>query len=179
MSVQTEIARLAGAKTSLKTAIENKGIVVADEDTLDAYPEYVNQIIGEPGEDGGYYQPAVDAAGNLTWAASKSGMPDIAAANIKGPQGPAGADGAPGAKGEDGDSGVYYGSTQPTDGSTVWLDPSGEADAISEATTTSISGLLKGDSGVIAPAVAGEDYVTPEAIGDINAVLDALNGEVV
>ena len=161
MSVQTEIARLAGAKTSLKTAIENKGIVVADEDTLDAYPEYVNQIIGEPGEDGGYYQPAVDAAGNLTWAASKSGMPDIAAANIKGPQGPAGADGAPGAKGEDGDSGVYYGSTQPTDGSTVWIDPSGEADAISEATTTSISGLLKGDSGVIAPAVAGTDYAAP------------------
>ena len=134
---------------------------------------------GTDGEDGGYYQPAVDAAGNLTWAASKEDMPDIAAANIKGPQGPAGADGAPGAKGEDGDSGVYYGSTQPTDGSTVWIDPSGEADAISEATTTSISGLLKGDSGVIAPAVAGEDYVTPEAIGDINAVLDALNGEVV
>ena len=97
-------------------------------------------------------------------------MPSESGANIRGPQGeqgpagPAGADGAdgaPGDKGDKGDSGVYYGSTQPTDNSRVWIDPSGEADTINEATTTSISGLLKGNSGVIAPAVAGEDYAAP------------------
>ena len=102
-------------------------------DTGETGPAGADGQPGEPGadgEDGGYYQPAVDASGNLTWAASKSGMPDIAVANIKGPQGPAGADGAPGPKGEDGDSGVYYGSTQPTDGSKVWIDPSGEADEV-------------------------------------------------
>lgn len=45
---------------------------------------------GEPGaagQDGGYYQPAMDGSGNLTWTASKSGMPAAAGANIRGPQG--------------------------------------------------------------------------------------------
>lgn len=45
---------------------------------------------GAPGEDGGYYTPAVDGEGNLSWAASKEGMPQIDGANIRGP---AGADG--------------------------------------------------------------------------------------
>lgn len=48
---------------------------------------------GAPGEDGGYYTPGVDSAGNLSWTASKGGMPAVAGANIRGP---AGADGAPG-----------------------------------------------------------------------------------
>ena len=42
---------------------------------------------GSAGEDGGYYTPAVDSDGNLTWTASKTGMPDVAGANIKGPAG--------------------------------------------------------------------------------------------
>ena len=52
---------------------------------------------GAPGADGGYYTPSVDVdTGALTWTASKSGMPDLPAANIKGPKGDTGADGAPG-----------------------------------------------------------------------------------
>lgn len=43
---------------------------------------------------------------------------------LQGPQGPAGADGAPGPQG---DSGVYFGSTEPTDDSLVWINPDGEA----------------------------------------------------
>lgn len=39
------------------------------------------------GEGGGYYIPSVDADGNLTWTASKVGMPEVAGANIKGPKG--------------------------------------------------------------------------------------------
>ena len=58
---------------------------------------------GVAGQDGGYYQPAVDSAGNLTWTASKSGMPGVAGANIRGP---AGADGAPGQDGADGAPGA-------------------------------------------------------------------------
>lgn len=42
---------------------------------------------GGIGEAGGYYTPAVDAAGNLTWTASKTGMPAVDGANIKGAQG--------------------------------------------------------------------------------------------
>ncbi len=63
---------------------------------------------GPAGADGGYYQPSVDTSGNLTWAASKEGMPTVAGANIRGPQGergPAGADGAPGPAGQDGAQG--------------------------------------------------------------------------
>lgn len=45
---------------------------------------------GAAGEDGGYYAPSVDSGGNLTWTASKSGMPQVSGANIKGPKGDAG-----------------------------------------------------------------------------------------
>ena len=42
---------------------------------------------GGSGEDGGYYSPSVDDAGNLSWTASKTDMPAVNGANIKGPQG--------------------------------------------------------------------------------------------
>ena len=62
-----------------------------------------NGADGADGENGGYYSPAVDASGNLTWTASKSGMPSVSGANIRGPQGN---DGAPGQKGDPGSAGV-------------------------------------------------------------------------
>lgn len=61
---------------------------------------------GPEGADGGYYTPSVDASGNLTWAASKAGMPAVSGTNIRGPQGPAGEDGAPGAQGPAGQDGA-------------------------------------------------------------------------
>ena len=85
-----------------------------------AYVGPVPAVSGSAGEDGGYYQPAVSEAGELTWTASKAGMPTVAGANIMGPtgpqgpkgetgdtgpQGPAGADGAPGAQGPRGEQG--------------------------------------------------------------------------
>ena len=85
-----------------------------------AYVGPVSAVSGSAGEDGGYYQPSVSEAGELTWTASKSGMPAVASANIMGPagpqgpkgdtgetgpQGPAGADGAPGAQGPQGEQG--------------------------------------------------------------------------
>ena len=63
-----------------------------------------NGILGESGGTGGYYTPAVDSDGNLTWTASKDGMPEVAVANIKGPKGdtgPAGSDGATPVRGLD------------------------------------------------------------------------------
>ena len=57
---------------------------------------------GTDGEDGGYYKPSLDSAGNLSWQASKPGMPDVPEANIRGPQGP---QGEPGADGKDGERG--------------------------------------------------------------------------
>lgn len=55
----------------------------------------------EPSEDGGYYAPSVDAAGNLTWTASKPDMPDIPGANIKGGKGDKGDPGDTPEKGVD------------------------------------------------------------------------------
>ena len=55
------------------------------------------QLQGAPGADGGYYTPSVDASGNLTWTASRSGMPGVTASNIRGPKGDDGQDGATGA----------------------------------------------------------------------------------
>ena len=45
---------------------------------------------GAAGEDGGYYAPSVDSGGNLTWTASKAGMPQVSGANIKGHKGDTG-----------------------------------------------------------------------------------------
>lgn len=45
---------------------------------------------GTDGADGGYYTPAVDASGNLTWTASQQGMTPVSSSNIKGPTGAAG-----------------------------------------------------------------------------------------
>ena len=52
---------------------------------------------GPAGEDGGYYAPSVDAGGNLSWTASRSGMPAAPGANIMGPPGADGAAGPAGA----------------------------------------------------------------------------------
>ena len=51
---------------------------------------------GTAGENGGYYSPTVDTSGNLTWAASKEGMPAVSGANIRGPQGEQGPQGPAG-----------------------------------------------------------------------------------
>ena len=69
---------------------------------------------GADGEDGGYYKPSLDSAGNLSWTPSKVGMPSVPEANIRGPEGPqgdtgpagpAGADGAQGPAGPQGETG--------------------------------------------------------------------------
>ena len=60
---------------------------------------------GGSGEAGGYYAPSVDAAGNLSWTASKTDMPAVDGANIKGPKGDTGATGPKGATGPAGADG--------------------------------------------------------------------------
>lgn len=61
---------------------------------------------GPAGADGGYYSPAVDSSGNLNWTPSKSGMPSVDGANIRGPQGPSGENGAQGPQGDQGPAGA-------------------------------------------------------------------------
>lgn len=61
---------------------------------------------GPSGENGGYYTPTVSDTGDLTWAASKAGMPSVAGANIKGPKGDQGDPGDTGPQGETGPAGA-------------------------------------------------------------------------
>lgn len=80
-----------------------RGIATPQADTDAATKEYVD---GHSGADGGYYQPSVDSAGNLSWTASKSGMPAVDSANIRGPQGPKGDTGDTGPQGPQGPAGI-------------------------------------------------------------------------
>ena len=69
-----------------------------EEQNIDAIEQILRSIVelenkvggggsGTSGEAGGYYVPAVDAGGNLSWTASKADMPAVDVANIKGLQG--------------------------------------------------------------------------------------------
>lgn len=80
-----------------------RGIAAPQANTDAATKEYVD---GHSGTDGGYYQPSVDGAGNLSWTASKSGMPAVDGANIRGPQGPKGDTGDIGPQGPQGPAGT-------------------------------------------------------------------------
>ncbi len=68
-------------------------------------PDFAEETITMTGtnvtgsENGGYYTPSVDSAGNLSWSASKTGMPAAAGANIRGPQGEKGDKGDPASAG--------------------------------------------------------------------------------
>lgn len=85
------------------------GQVLAKKSGTDYDTEWVDQTggggSGEPGEDGGYYQPSVDDEGNLSWTASKEGMPAVDSSNIMGPQGPQGLQGPTGQTGPQGPEG--------------------------------------------------------------------------
>lgn len=70
------------------------------------YPSY-------EGEDGGYYIPSVENH-ELTWVASKAGMPAVESSNVQG---------------ERGESGVYIGDNPPEDVN-VWVNPNEVPDLI-------------------------------------------------
>ena len=58
MAISDEIARLQQAKADLKTAIENKGVTVPSNATLDDYPDLVDSIVtggGSSSSDGWAY----------------------------------------------------------------------------------------------------------------------------
>lgn len=51
MSIATQIQRLQTAKADIKTAIQNKGVTVPSNATIDTYPTYVSQITSGGGVD--------------------------------------------------------------------------------------------------------------------------------
>lgn len=139
--------------------------------------DLTTRIQAVKGDDGGYYIPAVDAEGNLTWTASEMGMEAVASANIKGIPGNDGKDGAPGkdgkngADGKDGESGVYVGTTEPTDPEAlIWINPEGGANE-SLATKAYVDEAI---SNIEAPTPDLTGYATESYVND--AITEALNG---
>lgn len=119
---------------------------------------------GPAGENGGYYQPSLDTSGNLSWTASKEGMPDVSSVNIKGPkgdtgeQGPAGADGAPGEQGPAGQDGA-----QGPAGANATING---VNALTLNATKGITGSRSGSTYTISGAgSAATDYTTNRVRG--------------
>ena len=84
--------------TKVATGIVGIGLEATEEieeQNIDAIEQILRSIVelenkvdsGGSGGSGGYYAPSVDDDGNLTWTASKTDMPAVDGANIKGPQG--------------------------------------------------------------------------------------------
>ena len=140
---------------------------------------------GPAGENGGYYSPAVDISGNLTWSASKEGMPAVSGANIRGPQGeqgpqgPAGQDGAQGPAGQDGaqgpagEDGGYYTPSVSASGDLTWT---GSKAGMASVPSTNI----RGPQGIQGPA--GQDGAQGPAGADgvqgpagANATINGVN----
>ena len=106
--------------TKVATGIVGIGLEATEEieeQNIDAIEQILRSIVelenkvdsggsGGSGEAGGYYVPAVDAGGNLSWTASKADMPAVDGANIKGSRGETGAKGENGSKGDKGDKGA-------------------------------------------------------------------------
>lgn len=97
---------------------------------------------GATGPTGGFYQPQVDAAGNLTWQFNEGTAPTIPSVNIKGPKGDTGATGPTGDPGADGADGAT-GPVGPT-GATATIEigevstsePGSEAQITNSGTNT-------------------------------------------
>lgn len=124
-----------------------------------------------PGEPGGYYIPSVDDDGNLSWAASKEGMPEAAGANIKGPKGDTGEQGPQGAKGDTGAQGP-----QGLQGETGPAGPQGQKGDPGAQGPQGIRGEQgpKGDTGAAGyTPVRGVDYWTA---ADKQEIIDSLPG---
>lgn len=121
---------------------------------------------GESGEDGGYYTPSVSADGTLSWTASKSDMPTIASANIRGPKGDKGDTGSAGAAGSDGVGikSVTQTTTSSADGGSNVITVTKTDNTTSTFTVKNGSKGSKGDTGPTGPAgytpVKGTDYWT-------------------
>ena len=113
---------------------------------------------------------------------------------LQGIQGPKGADGLKGdtgeqgpvgEKGADGDSGVYVGSSTPTDPQkNVWIDPTGNPTTLNELgaalhvtgdTTTIFNGLIKGSGGKMSQALPGIDYQIPIVETIVTALASSWN----
>lgn len=137
---------------------------------------------GEAGTDGGYYTPSVDeGTGLLSWAPSKSDMPAVPSADIKGPKGD---DGYTPVKGKDYFDGANGTSVTVKSVSTSSADGGSNVVTFSDGKTLTIKNGSKGSPGTNGTTpVKGTDYWTTadrqSMVNDVVAALPKYNGEVV
>ena len=121
-------------------------------------------MIGEAGEDGGYYTPTVAADGTLSWVASKEDMPEVAAVNIKGVKGDKGEQGIQGPIGPQGPQGIQ--------GEMGLQGPQGEPGSAGLKGDTGPKGD-KGEPGADGyTPIRGTDYWTAADIAEIKGYVD-------
>lgn len=114
------------------------------------------------GDDGGFYTPAVDAEGNLTWTGSEEYMPIPEAANIRGPIG---------VPGEKGANGVYVGTEEPDDDEMlIWINPNGGGTAGDAIATKNYVDAAMAE---FTPDMSGY-YTAEEADAAIKEAVDAI-----
>lgn len=162
------------------------GQVLAKASSEDYDAEWVDAGGGGSGEDGGYYQPAVDASGYLTWTASKTGMPAVQGVNIKGPQGATGATGPQGPQGETGATGATGPQgPQGETGATGATGPQGEKGDKGDTGATGPQGPQgetgatgpqgpKGDTGATGPQGPAYTLTAQDKADIVDAVIAAL-----
>lgn len=135
------------------------------------------------GADGGYYTPAVSSAGLLSWTPSKSDMPAVPSADIKGPQGDAGYTPVKGKDYFDGEDGT---SVTVESVSTSSEDGGSNVVTFSDGNTLTVKNGSKGSPGDPGAAgytpVKGTDYWTASdrqsMVNDVLAALPVYGGEV-
>lgn len=156
------------ASANAMTTGYNKSIAKAFEDAGEGGS-------GSAGEDGGYYTPTVASDGTLTWTASKSDMPSVASASIKGPKGDkgdagaTGPEGPQGPKGDKGDTGAA--GSNGKDGSagadgvspTVSVSKSGKVTTITITDKNGTKTATVNDGADGAAGKDGKDYVLTTA----------------
>ena len=136
------------------------------------------------GAAGGYYTPAVSSAGLLSWTPSKSDMPAVPSADIKGPKGD---DGYTPKKGTDYVDGKDGTSVTVANVSTSSEDGGSNVVTFSDGKTLTVKNGSKGSKGDPGAAgytpVKGTDYWTAadrqSMVNDVVAALPKYNGEVV
>ena len=99
-------------------------------------------VVGQGGgQAGGYYVPAVDENGNISWTPSEEGMPTVETANIKGESGEQGPKGDTGDAGKDGTSVTVSNVSEST------ADGGSNVITFSDGKTITIKNGSKGSTG--------------------------------
>lgn len=132
------------------------------------------------GADGGYYTPAVSSAGLLSWTPSKSDMPAVPSADIKGPKGDAGYTPVKGKDYFDGENGT---SVTVKSVNTSSADGGSNVVTFSDGKTLTVKNGSKGSPGTNGTTpVKGTDYWTAadrqSMVNDVLAALPVYGGEV-